>query len=312
MTLTKRLRFLAEYAALRLLGFLLSLLPWNAALKAGEMLGRFAALIVFKRLRLTKDNIRKAFPQFTEKQIDDTARASWGNMGIIAAEFLKASAMTRQQLLKKCRLHGEEKLKPYLSREKGVIIHVGHLTNWELVGLLFPALGYDCCVVARAIRNPFVDAWVTKMRKHFGSDIIFHRDPFFSCVRNLKRGKLLGILMDQNMPAGELYADFLGRPASVTPLTALLSLKMQTPVFPVRITRTPQGIDAYIEDPILPQEHYSEEHMLDLVNKLNGKIEQWIRQDPSKWLWAHNRWKREKDAIAYRQKHANDHEKALK
>jgi KDO2-lipid IV(A) lauroyltransferase len=149
----------------------------------------------------------------------------------------------------------------------------------------------------RHIRNEYLDNWITSVRSRFGLQIISHRNPFFSCVKKIKEGYFVGIAMDQNMPANAIFTPFLGRMAATTPLTALLSLKTQTPIFPARITRNDKNeITVTIENPIIPDKNYSEENLYKLVEKLNQKLEGWIKQNPELWLWAHNRWKREKDA----------------
>jgi len=48
-----------------------------------------------------------------------------------------------------------------------------------------------------------------------------------------------------------------------------------------------------------PQGEYSHQLLFDYTKQLKSKYEEWITKDPSSWLWAHNRWKREKDCIKF-------------
>ena len=34
--------------------------------------------------------------------------------------------------------------------------------------------------------------------------------------------------------------------------------------------------------------------------------EDWLKEDPSSWLWAHNRWKREAEGEKYLQEHPDE------
>jgi KDO2-lipid IV(A) lauroyltransferase len=105
------------------------------------------------------------------------------------------------------------------------------------------------------------------------------------------------------MPAGDLFLPVFNRVCAVTPITALLSLKTGTPVFPARLYRDGHGvIVAQYEPAIFPPEHYSEEGVLELVNRLNAATERWIRAEPAMWLWSHNRWKRENDPKRFAKK----------
>ena len=303
MTAFKKLRYFIEALCLRLLALLFSLLPWNMAVKTGGILGRLSTKIASKRFELTKDNIRRALPNLSAKEVERTALLSWENLGVILAEVIQASHMDAKQLSTKCVITNPHVLFQLRKEGKSALIHLGHFANWELTATAMTALGLPTAAMAKHIRNPYVDKMVDTIRRKFGMDIVYHHDPFFSCVRHLKRGYFLGILMDQNYPAGEIYAPFFGRMASTTPLTALLALKTGTPILPLHVTRKDGLLLATFEEAIYPDDTYSPQAMHALIDKLNARLESWIRKEPHLWLWAHNRWKREADALVYIKEH---------
>jgi len=194
MPIIKRLRFFAEYLLLRLLAGFFCILPWDTAVKLGARLGRFGIKISRKRFALATGNIRKAMPELSQEEAENIALKSWENMGVIAAEVVQASRMTKEQLLEKCVLDNPEVLLDLLKQKKPALVHMCHMGNWEIAAMAVAAIGMPVCGVARHIRNPYVDELLAKIRMQFGGEVIFHREPFFSCVRHLKRGKLLGIL----------------------------------------------------------------------------------------------------------------------
>jgi KDO2-lipid IV(A) lauroyltransferase len=108
---------------------------------------------------------------------------------------------------------------------------------------------------------------------------------------------MIGILSDQSVPASSLYMNFLGRPAEVGAMSAVLALKMQIPVFPAFPYRKNGKIIIEVQPAIIPPEHYSQKAVYDLTRRLNDKYEEWILREPQSWLWAHNRWKREKVSL---------------
>ncbi|NLO90445.1 MAG: lysophospholipid acyltransferase family protein [Elusimicrobia bacterium] len=296
MPLHKRIKFLIEYAFFTLGAGVLRVLPWSASIALGRALGRAASYLVWKRFNLTTDNISRAFPSKTRAEVLDIARKSWENIGVTAAECAHAASMNREELLGICAVSNSAEFEKHIATGRGAIVHLAHLANWEIAGLGVHAKYGNVAAVARRIRNPYVDAWMERARQHSGMQIISHKNPFFSCAKWLKKGRILGILMDQNMPYGEVFLPFFGRMASTTPLTALLALKTGLPIFPVRISRENGKIVANFEDPIYPEEGYSDETVYRLIQQLNARIEAWVRQNPHDWLWAHNRWKREGQA----------------
>ena len=86
---------------------------------------------------------------------------------------------------------------------------------------------------------------------------------------------------------------FFGRSAAISPITALLSTRLQVPVFPVQVTRENGKLVCTVQDPVWPPKEYSQENIRLFVRQLTDIYENWIRQNPANWLWAHNRWKRE-------------------
>ena len=150
--------------------------------------------------------------------------------------------------------------------------------------------------------NPYVDEETNRLRNIFGGNT-FHSNhdanPFIACVRWIKKGKMIGILTDQNILSTDFFMKFLGRPAAMSPITALLSIRLQVPVFPVLVTRENGKIICTVQDPLLPPTEYSPENIRKFMRELTDIYENWIRQNPENWLWAHNRWKREGDAAKW-------------
>ncbi len=296
----RKLKLKAEYAGLKLLVIIIGLMPWSLAVKCGELLGFAMTKIIAKRFKRTISDIQKAFPQKSKREVYDIALESWRNIGRMAGEVIKAQTMPADKILEKLEFRNLEPLFEYNQKGNGGILHLGHFTNWELFGLIAATKLKKTAFIARPMSNPLVDKMLTKMRKSSGSDIISAYNPFFSCFKAIKKGAMIGILSDQSVPSAKMYMNFLGRPAEVAPMTAMLSLKMNVPVFPVRMYRENGKIVAEGEAPIYPPAgEYSHQLLFDYTARLKTKYEEWIKKDPSSWLWAHNRWKREKDCIKF-------------
>ena len=154
-------------------------------------------------------------------------------------------------------------------------------------------------VITQRVDNPYVDQETNRLRHIFGGKTLYsnHEDnPFFATIRLLKKGQLIGILTDQNASSSQVYMHFLGRIASISPITSLLAIKLQIPIFPVIVTREKNGhLICTVEDPVFPPKEYSQENIRIFTRKLTDIYERWVRSAPDSWLWAHNRWKQEED-----------------
>ena len=288
---------------------MLRCLPYRVAVAYGRGWVGSTRRILRGRFRRVVRDIQLAFPEKSPSQCRQLARESWRNMGGIMAEFLKLSSMPVDKFKTYCRIEGIEKLRQ-AEATTGGIIHIGHFTNWEAFGLAASAYGFDKAVLAQRVDNPYVDEEINRLRNVFGGHTFYsnHQDkPFFACMRWLKRKKMLGILFDQNTISGEIWLPFLGRTAAFSPITALLAIKAQVPVFPVNVTRQPDGkLVCTVYDPVLPPQEYSLARVRQFTKTLVEYYEQWLRQDPASWLWAHNRWKRQAEGEAYLAAHPEE------
>ena len=153
--------------------------------------------------------------------------------------------------------------------------------------------------MAQRVDNPYVDKETNRLRHHFGGVTVYSNhdaQPFFATIRLLRKGQFIGILTDQNASSNEVFLHFLGRVAAFSPITALLAVKLQIPIFPVIVTREENGhLICTVEDPVFPPKEYSQENIRLFTRQLADIYERWIRQAPENWLWAHNRWKKEND-----------------
>jgi KDO2-lipid IV(A) lauroyltransferase len=293
-----KLKLRTEYLGLKCLVLFIKIMPWSVAVKFGEVLGSVLSKFLPNRFKRTLYDIKKAFPQKSVPEIFAIAEESWANMGRVAAEFIKCSRMSKEQLARRVEFRNFDKLFEYSNQGKGGILHIGHFVNWEVLGL---AAGYylkRMCFVARPQTNPYVNEELTKYRTRTGAKMISSYNPFFSCFKMLKKGYMIGILSDHSVKSeAALYMNFMGRPAEVPPMTAVLALKMKLPIFPVRALRENGKIIIEAQDIIYPPDaKYSSKAVADLTRALTDKYEEWIKEDPASWLWAHNRWKREKAA----------------
>jgi KDO2-lipid IV(A) lauroyltransferase len=281
-----------ENGALSAAGAGLRAASWPAAQRFGEGLGRAAARLAGRRWRLTLDNLRTAFPDRPQAELESYALQCWENLGRMGAECIWSEYRAASEIARWVSFENVEPLRETL-KESGLLIHLGHFANWETAGLAFSALGLPLTVVARRIKNPLLNARVNSLRSRFGTHVLSHKNPFFGCVRALKERRCLGILMDQSLPTGGVFAPFFGRPAATTPLTAHLAHRTGVPIYSLRIRREGPRIIGTFDGPV-PLGATVEETAV----RLTAIIERWARERPGEWFWFHDRWKRAKEAAA--------------
>ena len=298
-----------QYLALKVVCVLVSILPYRLAVWLGRHLVGAARFILRSRFERMVSDIQKAFPEKSPEDARRIAAESWRNMGAIMAEFLQLCSMKAEKFKTYCRIEGIEKLRK-AEGTTGGIIHIGHFTNWEAFGLAASAYGFEKAVLAQRVDNPYVDEEINRLRNVFSGTTLYsnHEDrPFFACRRWLQKKHMVGILFDQNTISGEMWFPFMGRMAAFAPITALLAIKAQVPVFPVKVVREKDGkLVCKVYDPVFPPTQYNASNVRRFTKTLIDYYENWLREDPASWLWAHNRWKREEEGKRYLAAHPEE------
>ena len=272
-------------------------MPDKLLIKFGEFMGLVVAKVMPNRYKRSISDIQKAFPNKTEKECREIAKQSWINIGRIVTEFAHAIHLSKEEILSKFRFENCEGFFKDNAEGRGGILLLGHFANWELLGLATAIKTKKMAFVAYPQNNKYVDDYITKLRSLFGSTLISSHNPFFASFRSVKKGTLLAILADQSVIRSKFYMNFLNRPAEVSPMPAVLSLKTGVPVHCLEFYRDGDKLVAHCTETIYPPKvEYSTQAVADFTKVLQAKLEKNVLDHPSDWLWAHNRWKREAEA----------------
>nr|HQU56188.1 lipid A biosynthesis acyltransferase [Chitinophagaceae bacterium] len=117
--------------------WLLSLLPlWFLYLISDAIYGLVFYILKYRR-KVVFENLHKAFPQKTEKEIRKIAKKFYHNFVDMLVETIKMITISQRTLEKRISANWEI-LDQVYATGKSVQIHVGHNFNWEWGNLLLP------------------------------------------------------------------------------------------------------------------------------------------------------------------------------
>src|SRR4051794_29574631 len=139
--------------------------------RAGEKLGLLVYRLSKKHRNRALSNLAMAFPEMPEEERVALAKRCFQHFGRVFADFLRASARTKEEVLREVPVVGIENLDGALREGKGVIIIGGHFGNWELGAHRVAAAGYKLTVVARDANDSDLNKAVMRIRKDQGIDV---------------------------------------------------------------------------------------------------------------------------------------------
>lgn len=223
-------------------------------------------------------------------------RANFRHLATVFAEFPCVVRMNARNIHRYVEPHGMEHVRRSLEKGRGVLILTSHFGNWEWMAYGAPFfLPARLNIVARPIRPPSVNRWITAMRERSGNRVIAKEHALIHALKALKRNEIVGFLLDHN--AGKktgVWAPFFGGYVLTHKTLAHIALRTGAPVHPVFNRRLPDGryrIDVGPEIPP-PASGSPEERAYAMTAAFNRMIEEQIRTAPEQWYWIHRRFRR--------------------
>jgi KDO2-lipid IV(A) lauroyltransferase len=286
-----------QYYFVKLIGWLLCLLPAGVRNKIGDMLGDALWPLVPRRRRdMAVANVVASLGLDTAGALAVVKRSSV-RFGRMFMELLAVPKLTRDNIANFITLRGREYFDQAFAHGKGVIIAAAHSGNWELIGPALALYGYPIVGVAQRQTNAAMDKLINEIRTSTGMHITY-KSGVREMIAFLSAGKAIGLIMDQDAGEQGVFAAFFGRIASTPQGPAALSRLKGSLIVPTFITANGDGTHTIIFHPPLAAEKTDNRDRDTLVTtqKLNTILEEHIRAHPNEWFWLHNRWKTKQPA----------------
>jgi Kdo2-lipid IVA lauroyltransferase/acyltransferase len=248
------------------------------------------------RHKVALDNLRQAFPDKPDAEIQALASHMWGNMGRLAAEYIFLEQIYDFDPATKrpgrVEVMGDEIFHRIRDEKAPHILFSGHIGSFEMMGVAASSLDLDVTVLFRAPNNPFIaEELFSARRSSMGELLASKAGAAFGLARVLERGGNIGVLVDQKFRRG-IPTTFFGRLCETNPLLPRLARHYDCDVYPVRCLRLPANRFRLqiFEKLVLPRDETGEVDVKKTAQLLNDVVEEWVREDPGQWMWFHRRW----------------------
>ena len=248
-----------------------------------------------KKNRYVMANLGIAFPEMTQDRRQETVRAIWGNFGAVLAESPHLGSIMVNGTAPAVEVITDEMARQVLTGKQPAIYVTAHLGNWEIAGSTIIGLGVPLSVVYSPQKNPFLDRMIQAERESLGCCLITKNKAVRQLVQELRAGRSVGLLPDQRNDNGE-PVPYFGVDALTTTSPAWLAIRMECPLIPVQVERTgPAKFRVIFHAPIDTSKDIgdSRQRLFEVTKKINNCFEQWIQDDPGRWLCMKRRWPKE-------------------
>ena len=284
-----------EYAAAWTILRVVSLAPRAVALKAGQIVGALAYLVLPHLRRHAEINLRLAFPDLDQRGRDRIKRGSFRNLGRLLGEVSHFPRLNRENIPSIVLYEGLEHYRNAVADGRGVILLTGHIGAWELSVYAHSIYGHPMSFLARRVDNPLVERLAESYRARFGNRSIDKKGSVREVLKTLKSGGVVGILADLNASREEgVFCDFFGLDACTTAGVATLALRTGAAVLPGYLIWDEKARKhrLHFEPPVeLINTGNQKEDVIANTAQYSKVLESIIRRHPDQWLWIHRRWR---------------------
>jgi KDO2-lipid IV(A) lauroyltransferase len=242
--------------------------------------------------RVSSINLKLAYPELNIEQHQALLKKTLKNQCLTYVESIKIWGMPQKYnvgLIKN--IFGEQYLTEALDSEKGTIVVLLHLGNWELVNVWLNQ--YTAPVIMyKPSKNKGIDRFMLEARQSTRAKLVpTDENGVRAIFKHLKQGGLTVILPD-HLPkeSGGIYADFFGQKALSTTLLSKLASKTQCNVIGISCLRnTDTHFDIHCTQ--LSENILSKDLQVS-VNQLNQDVEAMINVAPEQYIWSYKRFRK--------------------
>ncbi|MBG97503.1 hypothetical protein CL643_00720 [bacterium] len=281
------MRRIFEKFLLYLAMFLVRVVPFQH----GETLGKLYfsllwPLMISPRKRAIQ-RMRLVFVDVSISECEKILKKSFYNLALTMVEIFYMHLHGKDFFkLIKLKKSGFKNIK---SIKKGGIMVTAHYGNWEICGAFFKKnLDIPLIAVGRAQSNSLLNDLALETRSKFGMlNLTRHWRDLAKISKIMKKGAVAGLVSDQHSANG-IVVDFMGRPARAFTGAYNLSLKFDCSAVVSIVRRVEWGSFEWV---IRPSKKLGKLSQEEAVQQYSNEIVELIMEEPSQWLWLHNRWK---------------------
>lgn len=275
---------------LLLIFFCIGILPVRIANALGRGLARISYTLKLRKKVILK-NLAIAFPEKTEAEREIIARQVYFNTGEFIVSWLTLSA-NKNIISENIRIEGVEHIEAALQQGKGLLLCSAHFGNWEyMASAIAHASWAPLHIIRHKLNNLRLDKWFTDMHEAMNYGDIIKGRSMLEIFRRLKKGEIIGMLVDQSGRGSGVWVPYFNRPSSFHKGAGVILSKLRCPA--VTVFCIPEGSSWVLRFQKLEVELTGDMEMdaFRVMSEYARQLQTMITEYPDRYFWFHRRWK---------------------
>jgi KDO2-lipid IV(A) lauroyltransferase len=269
-------------------------LPRSVGLGIFGAIGSIVYLFPNREKQRTLEHLKLIYgDKWDESKIKKTAGQVYHELGKNLFDAFYLSKVKSEEIKKIVKKESLEEFSEAYRMGKGVIVITAHVGCFEMLLHYFAIQGFRCFAIGRRLYDGRLEKIIRGQRSGENIEYMNRSESTMKIMRNLREGKVFGVLIDQDTNVEGVFADFLGLPAYTPSGPVKMAMKFGIPVFVSTTVRCRDNTHyVFLKRLSLTDTGNFDADLVENVRVANSYICETIRSYPSQWVWMHRRWKR--------------------
>jgi len=272
-------------------------LGWWLVCRVPESWGRWvfdkAGEIAWRRqgpgVQVLEANLRRVIgPEPSGKELRALSRAAMSSYARYWFEVFRLPVMGADRLISDMRAEGEDRLFAAIAAERGVVLALSHMGNWDHAGAWVIACGAPgFTTVAERLKPESLARRFFAFREGLGFEVLPATGGvgrFGVLAQRLRAGGLVCLLADRDITGGGIEVDFFGEKAHMMAGPAALAVQTGAALMPVTLWYEGPLWHAHIHEEIpVPEAGARREKVAAMTQQVARVFETGIAAHPQDW-----------------------------
>jgi KDO2-lipid IV(A) lauroyltransferase len=270
---------------LKILLWLLSLLPFRLQMFFGKILGKVLYRVLKKRRKVVAWNIHKCFPDMNKKEVEKLAKDNFTRIGQAIFEICNSYYWSDKKYKKKIKNIDEFEKKIEAIKNSNNLLLVPHTANVDFV-VRAPSLFLKVNGMHRSAENKLWDKIMTDGRNKFVNHIFLPNEGK-KLLESLSEGESVLYAPDQDYGfKNSIFVNFFNHKALTVVFPSVLVKRTNCKVYLLTLIKEENSYLADIEELKLKGENFDSD-----LRIINSSIENFAKIHKSEYYWIHRRFK---------------------
>ena len=209
-------------------------------------------------------------------------------------ETFKSLTLSKRQIQKRFVVHNTSIIQDLALQGKSVIMMCGHYASYEWLLSMGYYSDHTAYGIYAPLANSYFDKLVIKARRRFGAFLIPRRETVATIKKHAESNHLAlyGFASDQSPQIRKktYFRSFFGTEVPVFTGAERIAKEHDIPVLMAKVRRVKRGF--YETEIIVLSKKPKEVKDYEITDRFTKELESLVKEDPSHYLWTHNRFKR--------------------